>query len=118
MTSRERVRKTLDHKEPDRIPIDNNGIVSSIHEVAYQNLLETLGLEEEVVILDPVQRIVLNSEQILKALRVDTRYLYPNAPPWWEYRENPGKLPDPGLPSRRDPGVDNGLWWRHPRADR
>ena len=57
MTSRERVRKALDHQEPDRVPIDNNGIVSSIHEVAYQNLLEALDLQEDVVILDPVQRI-------------------------------------------------------------
>jgi len=89
VTSRERIRKALNHHEPDRIPIDNNGIVSSIHEVAYQNLLEALGLQEDVVILDPVQRIVLNSEQVLKALGVDTRYLYPQAPPWWEYRENP-----------------------------
>ena len=89
MTSRERVRKALDHQEPDRVPIDNNGIVSSIHEVAYQNLLEALDLQEDVVILDPVQRIVLNSDQVLKALGVDTRYLYPKAPPWWKYRENP-----------------------------
>jgi len=68
VTSRERVRKALNHHEPDRIPIDNNGIVSSIHEVAYQNLLVALDLHEDVVILDPVQRIVLNSEQVLDAL--------------------------------------------------
>ncbi len=72
---------------PDRVPIDNNGIVSSIHEVTYRNLLHTLGLEERIVILDPVQRIVLNSEEVLKALHVDTRYLYPNAPPCWSYQE-------------------------------
>lgn len=89
MTSRERVRRALGHQEPDRVPIDNNGIVSSIHEVAYRHLLECLGVQEEVVILDPVQRIVLNSEQILCALQVDTRYLYPNAHEGWTYRENP-----------------------------
>ena len=43
MTSRERVRLALNHEEPDRVPIDNNGIVSSIHEVAYANLLRTSG---------------------------------------------------------------------------
>jgi uroporphyrinogen decarboxylase len=87
MTSRERVHKALSHQEPDRVPVDNGGIVSSIHEVAYRNLLDTLGIEEQPVILDPVQRIVLNSEAVLRALEVDTRYLYPNPPSHWEYRE-------------------------------
>ncbi len=70
------------------MPIDNNGIVSSIHEVAYGNLLRRLGRSEDIVILDPVQRIVLASEEVLRSLGVDTRYLYPNAPDGWEYREN------------------------------
>jgi len=87
MTSRERVRKSLAHEEPDRVPVDNGGIVSSMHEVAYRNLLYTLGIDEEPVILDPVQRIVLNSEAVLAALQVDTRYLYPNPPSHWQYRE-------------------------------
>jgi uroporphyrinogen decarboxylase len=88
MTSRERVRQALAFNEPDRVPIDNNGIASSIHEAAYQNLLHHLGWSEPIVILDPVQRITLASEQILETLGVDTRYLYPNAPAGWEYRED------------------------------
>ena len=87
MTSRERLKTSLDHREPDRVPIDSNGFVSSIHEDAYARLLEELDLEEEPVILDPVQRIALNSEKLLTRLGVDTRYLYPNPPPGWEYRE-------------------------------
>jgi len=89
MTSRQRVKLALEHREPDRVPIDNNGIVSSIHEVAYGNLLRKLARSEDTVILDPVQRIALSSEQVLTSLGVDTRYLYPNAPDGWEYRENP-----------------------------
>jgi uroporphyrinogen decarboxylase len=89
MTPRERVRLALQHREPDRLPIDNNGIVSSIHEVAYGNLLRSLGRSEDIVILDPVQRIALSSEQVLLTLGVDTRYLYPNPPDGWEYHENP-----------------------------
>jgi len=88
MNRRERVKLALVHKEPDRVPIDNNGIVSSIHEVAYKNLLDYLGMEEEIVILDPVQRITISSENILETLNVDTRYLYPDAPSWWKYKEN------------------------------
>jgi uroporphyrinogen decarboxylase len=89
MTPRERVRLALSHKEPDRVPIDNNGIVSSIHEVAYANLLERLGVQEKVVVLDAVQRITLNSDTVLSSLGVDTRYLYPGAPSSWCYAENP-----------------------------
>jgi len=88
MTSRERLRLALEHKEPDRVPVDNNGIVSNIHEVAYKNLIDYLGLKEEIVILDPVQRIVLASEDVLRTLGVDTRYIYPNAPSWWRYEES------------------------------
>ena len=89
MTPRERVRTALRHIEPDRVPIDNNGLVSSIHEVAYRNLLERLGRTEEMVILDPVQRIVLASEDVRNLLGVDTRYIYPNAPSTWRYSEGP-----------------------------
>jgi len=89
MTPRERVRLALNHEEPDRVPIDNNGIVSSIHEVAYANLLERLGVQEKIVVLDAVQRITLNGEKVLTSLGVDTRYLYPSAPSSWTYAENP-----------------------------
>ncbi|HTZ53160.1 MAG TPA: uroporphyrinogen decarboxylase family protein [Spirochaetia bacterium] len=89
MTSRERVRTALRHEEPDRVPVDNNGFVSSIHEAAYRNLLEHLGRTEAISILDPVQRIVLASEEVMCALGVDTRYIYPNAPSSWRYQENP-----------------------------
>jgi uroporphyrinogen decarboxylase len=89
VTPRERVRLALNHRESDRIPVDNNGIVSSIHEVAYANLLASLGAREKVVVLDAVQRIALNSEAVLTSLGVDTRYVYPNAISSWSYRENP-----------------------------
>ncbi|HTO23983.1 MAG TPA: uroporphyrinogen decarboxylase family protein, partial [Spirochaetia bacterium] len=62
---------------------------SSIHEAAYRNLLEHLGRTEAISILDPVQRIVLASEEVMCALGVDTRYIYPNAPSSWRYQENP-----------------------------
>ncbi|MGA2480701.1 MAG: hypothetical protein ABSG63_18285 [Spirochaetia bacterium] len=88
MTSRERVRAALQHREPDRVPIDSNGIVSSMHETAYAALLLYLGREEKPLILDPVQRIVLASEEVLRELGVDTRYLYPEAPAGWKYQED------------------------------
>ncbi len=48
MKPRERVILALDHKEPDRIPIDLGGsICSSIHKNAYAELKEYLGMELE-----------------------------------------------------------------------
>ncbi|HTZ51951.1 MAG TPA: uroporphyrinogen decarboxylase family protein [Spirochaetia bacterium] len=89
MTPRERVRTALEHREPDRVPVDNNGGVSSIHEVAYANLIARLGYCEEITVFDAVQRLALASEPVLCALGVDTRYLYPNAPSGWTYQEKP-----------------------------
>ena len=44
MTSRERVQATLEHHEPDRVPVDMNAtIVTSLTRIAYQNLLEFLS---------------------------------------------------------------------------
>jgi uroporphyrinogen decarboxylase len=88
MTPRERVRTALNHGEPDRVPIDSGGIVSSIHEEAYAALVRYLGREEKPPILDAVQRIVLASEEVMTELGVDTRYLYPAAPAGWQYRED------------------------------
>ena len=40
MNSRQRVCTAISFREPDRVPIDNNGNVSGMHEVAYNNLLK------------------------------------------------------------------------------
>ena len=61
MKPRERVTLALDHKEPDRIPIDLGGsICSSIHKNAYVELKEYLGMElEELKMADVVQKLPL-----------------------------------------------------------
>ncbi len=45
MTSRERVRMTLEHQEPDRVPVDLWGSASRIHTEQYKKIAEHLGLE-------------------------------------------------------------------------
>jgi uroporphyrinogen decarboxylase len=61
MKPRERVILALDHKEPDRIPIDLGGsICSSIHKNAYMELKEHLGMElEELKMADYAQQLPL-----------------------------------------------------------
>ncbi len=80
MTSRDRLLKALNHQEPDRVPIDLGGNQTGIHKFAYQALLEHLGIEDELVIMDPVQQLAKPCEAVLQRLRVDTRYVAAGAP--------------------------------------
>lgn len=89
MTSRERVRKSLNFEEPDRIPIDwGTGGVNGIHEIAYRNLLKYLGKDENVKVWDYVQRLAKPSEEILDMFDVDTRSIFANAPSNWKYESD------------------------------
>jgi len=84
VTGRKRIQKAINHREPDRVPIDNGGVVSGMHEVAYQNLLNHLGMEDEITIYDPVQRLALVKDEVLDRLGVDTRYVFANPPSFWK----------------------------------
>ncbi len=88
MNSRERIKTALSFKEPDRVPVDNNGNVSGMHEVAYRNLLEYLDMDGGVRIYDHVQRLAEVKDEIKDMLGVDTRYLYPNPPGDFVFTEN------------------------------
>ena len=87
MTSRERVRLAISHKEPDRVPVDNGGVVSGMHEATYRNLLDHLGMTDALIIYDPVQRLALVKEEVLELLGVDTRYIFTNPPSFWQFEE-------------------------------
>jgi uroporphyrinogen decarboxylase len=80
MMPRERVHKALNHQEADRIPIDLGGFQTGIHRKAYESLLNHLGLNETISILDPVQQIVVPSETILKRFHADVRYVTAHGP--------------------------------------
>jgi uroporphyrinogen decarboxylase len=84
MTSRERVLAALNFQTPDRVPIDLGGYQSGIHKKAYMELLDYLGREEEIVMLDPVQQLVRPSEEILEMLKVDFRYVSAKGPDSFE----------------------------------
>ena len=88
LSSRERVFKTLNHIEPDRVPIDNGGFVSGMHEIAYKNFLKYLKIEDKIEIYDPVQRLARVSNEVLDYLGVDTRYIFPNNSSTYEFKEN------------------------------
>ncbi|OHB68398.1 MAG: hypothetical protein A2Y77_10435 [Planctomycetes bacterium RBG_13_62_9] len=80
MTPRERVLKALNHEIPDRVPIDFGGFQTGIHKDAYRRLIEHLGVQDEVTILDPVQQLARPCEQVLERFHVDTRYVLAHGP--------------------------------------
>jgi uroporphyrinogen decarboxylase len=76
LNPRERLLTALDHRQPDRVPIDLGGNQTGIHKFAYQKLIAHLGLEEEIAIMDLVQQLAKPSEAVLQRLHVDTRYVW------------------------------------------
>ena len=82
--------------------IESNSVVGFIHIDAYRKLVPYLGLGEDTSktpLICTGQRIAKNSEDVLRrVLHVDTRYIFPNAPSYWSYKELP-----------------NGSWFRHVR---
>jgi len=75
MNPRERVLLALNHKEPDRVPIDLGGsICSSIHKKAYIDLKNHLGMDlEDITLVDYVQQLPYLDEALLERFGVDFR---------------------------------------------
>jgi uroporphyrinogen decarboxylase len=86
MNSRERILKSINHEEPDRVPFDLAGSTwTGITNTAYQNLRKHLGLNPaEPVWSDVIQQIVIPSEEILTELKVDTRGVFPLTSHNWD----------------------------------
>ena len=83
MTSRERLRKVLNHQEPDRVPLDLGGIVSGITRVAYHNLVKELNfpIPSNEYLIDRIQQLVKPDEKVLDRFQIGTRYAYQVIPP-------------------------------------
>ncbi len=82
MTSRERVQVALDHKEPDRVPIDLGGsVVTSIGITPYKALRRHLGLpEKEIRTAELVQQIAFVDEDVMEMLGADVLPVFSNPP--------------------------------------
>lgn len=86
LTSEERLRLALEHKEPDRVPFDLGSTpVSGITVGAYKKLLSYLGIKKEKIIInDTIQQLAEVDEEVLERLKVDTRGLVTNPPSNWK----------------------------------
>lgn len=78
MTSRERMRKALNHEQPDRVPIDlGSTSVTGISIYALQKLIRGLGLPDRLLKLhEPFQMLGLVDFDVLKAVGADTVGLF------------------------------------------
>jgi uroporphyrinogen decarboxylase len=85
MTSRERVLAALDHRQPDRVPIDLGGTsFSTIIGLAYERLKAMLGVEGETCYMKRKSRSVLLDDVVALRLQADTRPLLVGGPDGWQ----------------------------------
>lgn len=83
MDSRERFASSLEHREPDRVPIDLGGMVTGITTGASRALKTHLGIHDPDGVADRVQQLAQPHPDILERLHVDSRYLYVRASRDW-----------------------------------
>ena len=81
LTHRERVLTALQHREPDRLPMDlGTARFTGMVLGAYENLRAFLGFGERGAIVDRMQQVVAVDERILDHLDVDVRAVSQGAP--------------------------------------
>lgn len=87
MKLRERVLTSLDHQEPDHVPLDIGGTdVTGINIHAYRDFLAKLNLPipSHIPIMDTVQQLAEIDEEVLRHLGAHCRPIFPNPPSHWE----------------------------------
>jgi uroporphyrinogen decarboxylase len=89
-TSRERIVTSLEHREPDRVPISFGGLHDSIHLYGHRKLKNYLELKGgENSIQDPFQQIVFPDERLIAMFGSDIVPVYakPAAPFTVEFKD-------------------------------
>ena len=96
ISSRDRIRLSLNHKEADRIPIDFGGMRSTgISTISYNRLLKKLCLDKNLAkMYDFVQQLAYPSEEVLKLFHIDvvdaSRGFLPSDEDWRSWVLNDG----------------------------
>ena len=85
MNSKERLITALNHEEPDRVPLDLGGWVTTMSIKTYNRLLEKLGKDRKGEVFDWLRQNVQPEEDILERLGVDTRYVHLSPPRSWTF---------------------------------
>ncbi len=95
MTSRERILTAIDHRTPDRVPVDLGASPSSgISIVAYDNLVRYLGMDLPTYGYDVIQQVAQPPMELLEHFGVDVldlgRYFTETPGYWHELELTPG----------------------------
>jgi uroporphyrinogen decarboxylase len=97
MTHRERLRTTLQHKEPDRVVVDFGAMESSgIVAMGYNRLKEHMGISGPTRIYDPICMTCIVEEPVLNAVGADAIALFIGPREWKEWQlpdGSPAQLP-------------------------
>ena len=103
MTPRECFIAAMNHRQPERLPIDMGKHIGSIHRRAYVQLREYLGdvpMVNERRVLDRMAQTVWPDEALLERLDVDFRWLVPNWVQLTEREDVEGYVDMWGVPYR------------------
>lgn len=96
MKSRERIRIALDHKEPDRVPIDLGSMRSTgISIIAYNNLRKKIDINNRLSkMYDFIQQLAYPEEEMLERFNIDVidagQAFLKNPENWKEWVSNDG----------------------------
>jgi uroporphyrinogen decarboxylase len=96
MKPRERLLVALNHREPDRVPIDLSGTpTSTISARAQENLKAHLGLPSPTRMMSPIFLTAYPDEEIVRRFGVDVKMVAPNTPAGFElHPTQEGKITD------------------------
>jgi len=96
MTSRERVIAALNHQEPDRVPLDiGGGLSTTLVSEGYENLKKYFGVESGTKMLSKIYRMARLDEEVMVKLGTDVRPLMPGPPANWTPKPSePGSFID------------------------
>jgi uroporphyrinogen decarboxylase len=97
MKHRERVLLALDHKEPDRIPIDLGSVGSLMVDSVYFEVKKLLGIDTEIEPYRHGSTANYYDERVLEALDIDFRHI------WFS-------SPDKPKPKKNDDGTYTDEW--------
>ncbi len=81
MNSRERLLISLNHREPDRVPIDLGGTpTSTISALAHENLKKYLGISSPTRLMSPIFLTAYPDDLLTRRFGVDVKMVGPKAP--------------------------------------
>jgi uroporphyrinogen decarboxylase len=90
MNSRERLLAALNHREPDRIPIDLGGTrTSTISLWALENLKSHLGIRSKTRLMSSITMTAYPGDEIIKRFGIDVKMVVSNQPAGFKPRDTP-----------------------------